>query len=83
MSGTVLGAEDRPGQEAGSQGQQEVATASPAVLAPVAVPCSSAAVTPISTGGIGPEGSVAAASCSFLQAKRKLLVVRRPILLNT
>lgn len=80
MNGTVLGSEDRPGQEAGSRGQQQLATASPAGPAPVAVPRSSAAVTPICTDGAGPKGSVAAASCSLLLAKRKLSVVRRPFL---
>ena len=77
INGPALGSDDRPGQEAGSRGQQ-LPNAAPAGPASAPAPCSSAAVTPSSAKGDGPEGSIAAASCSILLAKRKLAVGRRP-----
>lgn len=77
VNGPAVGSEDRPGQETGSRGQQ-LPDAPPAGPASTAAPRASAAATPSSAGGNGPEGSTAAASCSFLLAKRKLAVWRRP-----
>ena len=80
INGTAQGSEGRPGQEAGQEAgsrRQQLPNGPPPGPASAAALHSSVAVTPSSAGN-GPEGSVAAASCSILLAKRKFAVGRRP-----